>query len=258
MDPGKDRTWRKVMGPHGDTTRTIRGETPLAFCETYGLRISNTYTPQKNKSTWKHSRWGTTHAIDHFMVRREDQGKVCRTLTLHKDIAKEAGLEDWSLYTDHNPIEITMKIGREWQKEEEKRNKKVVKIADMDKIRGQTQEATRWKEEYGKEVTKVIRAARTLKKRDLKWGEISEIVRETALKILGEEPRRDTEPWRKGKERNWKTLGEAVVFWRERSNTLRLRRRQGEQGLAERIKRAEKAKKGRRETQKESRQKMGK
>ena len=117
----------------------------------------------------------------------------------------------------------------------------------MDKIRGHTQEPKIWKDEYGREVTKVIRAARTLKQRELMWGEISEIAKEAALKILGEEPRRDAEPWRRGREGNWKTQGEAVVFWEDISNTLRLRRRQGEQGLEERIKKADKAK---RETEK--------
>ena len=61
----------------------------------------------------------STHAIDHFMVRREDPKTVCTTLTLHKEVVREAGLEDWSLHMDHNPIEVTMEIGREWQEEAE-------------------------------------------------------------------------------------------------------------------------------------------
>ena len=115
----KGQDLENVMAPQGDTTRMIRGETLLAFCETYGLRISNAYTPQKNKATWKHWSWVSTHAIDHFMVRREDPKNVCKTLTLHKEVVREAGLEDWSLHMDNNPIEVTMEIGREWQEEAE-------------------------------------------------------------------------------------------------------------------------------------------
>ena len=42
------------------------------------------------------------------------------------------------------------------------------------------------------------------------------------------------EPWKKSNLEVWKKQGEAVIFMRERANSLRLRKRQGEQVLERR------------------------
>ena len=65
--------------------------------------------------------------------------------TAEQGLSSGASLEHWGLYTDHNPIEITIREGRDWAREEDRRQKRGTKKADMDKVRGQTREAEEWK-----------------------------------------------------------------------------------------------------------------
>ena len=252
---GKDDLWRTVLGPHGDARRTERGEALLAMCETLGMQVANTYSPQKNKYTWRHWRWGTDHAIDHFLVKRADMRRVNQTITLHKEVAGTEGLEHWAPYTDHNPIELTMRVGRDWAQEEERRQRKGIKKADLKKIRGQTKEASEWKRKMQEEIAHQIRTAKKKAREDLTWKEISDIVKGSAYTVLGEAPEREGEPWRRGREEQYKSLGEVVTAAREWHNELRKRKREGEERLDEKIGRANKMKKDaeklRRDTEKQ-------
>ena len=63
VGPTKDKLWTQVLGP------SKGGEELLNFCEQEGLVVANTFSSQKHKATWYHNRWGTAHALDHFLVR---------------------------------------------------------------------------------------------------------------------------------------------------------------------------------------------
>jgi len=239
---GKDRAWKEVLGPHGDARRTERGETLLGFCEANGLSIANTFCAQKDKTTWTNPYWGTRHAIDHMMVQRKGLMMVNKVITLHKEVAMDQKLEHWGLYTDHDPVEMTMREGRDWAREASGKGEGIGR-ADMDKVRGQTAQAKEWKAKFEKEVTERLDERKASQGRKVEWPEVASILRKAAVKVLGPEPKRDTSQWLRTRMNERKRLGEVVAFMRERCNSLRARARRGEGNLRERIRKAEKMKK---------------
>ena len=76
-------SWSHVLGLYGGERRTKGGEELLMFCEQEGLVVAGSYTPQAEKATWFHNRWGTGHILDHFLVRGGDRRWVTSVKTLH-------------------------------------------------------------------------------------------------------------------------------------------------------------------------------
>ena len=117
VGPTKDKLWPHVLGPFGDSRRTKGGEELLHFCEQEGLIVANTFSPQQRKATWFHNRWGTEHALDHFLVRARDKRWAKKVNTLHFSSNSTSHTyslgrpeyycnASWLAYTDHNPIEM--------------------------------------------------------------------------------------------------------------------------------------------------------
>ena len=150
---------------------------------------------------------------------------VNRTITIHNEVAKREGLEHWEMYTDHNPIELTMRVGRDWAREEERKKKKETKKADIAKVRGDTKEAREWRGKLEEEVTRRMQLAKQTSTEELSWRDLAEILRESATQVLGEEPKKEEEPWRRGKTEIWKQIGETIAFMRARCSNLRKRQR---------------------------------
>ena len=99
-----------ALGPHGPPHRNTRGLSLCQFCNEHGLAVANTWTAQRNKTTWWHPRFGTAHLIDYFLITQAHIGNVHRVLTLHPEVAWTAQIDDWTSYTDHNPVEMTVKL----------------------------------------------------------------------------------------------------------------------------------------------------
>ena len=129
VGPTKDKLWTQVLGPFGDSRRTKRGEELLNFCEQEGLVVANTFSSQKHKATWYHNRWGTAHALDHFLVRARDKRWAKKANTVHFSSTcagpntpsigrpQPYSSASWLAYADHNPIEMEWTIGKDWTKD---------------------------------------------------------------------------------------------------------------------------------------------
>ena len=124
-----DGPWSHVLGPYGGERRTKGGEELLMFCEQEGLVVAGSYTPQAEKATWFHNRWGTGHILDHFLVRGGDRRRVTSVKTLHFSGTQSEGhrsrlgrplrfsVTPWLEHTDHDPVELLGKVGRDWRGE---------------------------------------------------------------------------------------------------------------------------------------------
>ena len=99
-----------TLGPHGWRTCNHRGQKLLELCVDNDLVDTHSWTPQRNKATWKHPRFKTEHLIDHFFVARVHGRNVQRTLTQHTELIQEYQLHDWTEYTDHKPIELRINL----------------------------------------------------------------------------------------------------------------------------------------------------
>ena len=117
------------LSSDGGERRTKGGEELLMFCEQEGLVVAGSYTPQAEKATWFHNRWGTGHILDHFLVRGGDRRRVTSVKTLRFSGTQSEGhrnrlgrplrfsVTPWLEHTDHDPVELLGKVGRDWRGE---------------------------------------------------------------------------------------------------------------------------------------------
>lgn len=220
VGPTKDSLWKHVLGPYGDTRRTKGGEELLSFCELEHLVVANTFFAQDKKCTWYHNRWGTEHALDHFLVRNEDRRWVRTVKTLHfssTPAAQEAptlgrsgkyAAASWLAYTDHNPIEMEWIIGKNWAFEASQKAKQDTR-PDVLRLMGTTPEAAALRTMFAEAVTKSLG---TVEADFLDWGSVASILRSCALQVLGPVPPRNPLPWLQGKERELKQLSDQVHY----------------------------------------------
>ena len=57
-----------ALGSHGPPHRNNSGLRLCHFCNEHRLAVANTWTPQRNKTTWWHPRFGSSHLIDYFII----------------------------------------------------------------------------------------------------------------------------------------------------------------------------------------------
>ena len=190
------------MGKFGGTRRTKAGVDLLELCLKEDFSIAGTFHDQPDRSTGTHPRWGTHQEIDHFLVKKDEEWsvkdyKVLRWSRLNgeralgkaetKRIIKgerapvgNNGLIAWSAYTDHAPIEITMKTAqgrRRWV------NKgPVAETPDWAKLAGASGEAKTLKAKLGEELGKTVENSG---ERLDDWGTICNNTYDVALDLLG-------------------------------------------------------------------------
>ncbi|CAK9042446.1 Caroteno-chlorophyll a-c-binding protein [Durusdinium trenchii] len=213
-----DALWTHVLGPYGDSRRTRGGVELLQFCEDEGLVVANTYTAQTHKGTWFHNRWGTEHALDHFLVKASDRRWVRSTRTIHfsstdhESPASRLGRPrffssaSWLEYTDHNPVELMWKIGKDWKAEARSKESELSR-PDVLRLLGSSTEAQTLRLQYANAVTSALE---TVHGQRLDWDAVAMIMKDTALRLLGPCPRREFRPWLRGKERELHELENRV------------------------------------------------
>ena len=90
---------------------------------------------QKVRSTWWHLRYGSEHELDHMLMRQSDRWYLegCKTLHFGRALkgktkqqnrrieAPQVQRPDWVLawryQPDHQPVEITIEVARDWRPE---------------------------------------------------------------------------------------------------------------------------------------------
>ena len=184
----------QALGPHGPANRNYRGSLLLDFCNEHNLAVANTWTPQQNKATWWHPRFGTPHLLDYFLVPHAQIGNVHRVLTIHPQIAWEHHLSDWTSDTDHNPVELTIKLA---PPKGIHRTRNIPVRAATAKGRGNSQQAIALREQYRTELEQRMLAQAPCRT----WDEITTLVTTTAQEIFGvTEPRGSAKPWFVGRQ----------------------------------------------------------
>ena len=218
VGPSKDQDWTHVLGPYGDSRRTKGGEELLHFCEQEGLIVANTFSPQQRKCTWFHFQGGTEHALDHFLVKTEDKRWARKAITLHFSSSSapspsptlgrpsEYASVSWLAFTDHNPIEMEWKIGKDWTLLKPHPNNPCSR-PDVLRMLGSSIEAKTLRSKYSEAVTNALSC---LDGSSLNWDAVADVMKTCALRILGPVPPRHPLPWLKGKEREIKELSNQV------------------------------------------------
>ncbi len=81
------------------------------------MRIADTYTQQNNKGTWWHNGRQTWHELDHVLVKWWDMWHACKVSVIHPERAINLGVAPWQMYTDHKPLEIVLRFGKDWTRQ---------------------------------------------------------------------------------------------------------------------------------------------
>ena len=170
-----------------------RGQRLLELCVDNNLVDTHSWTPQRNKATWKHPRFKTEHLIDHFFVARAHGRNVQRTLTLNTELIQEYQLHDWTEYTDHKPIELRIKLAPPLSY---KRQHEHAPRLATHKGRGNTQEARELRAQYHD----CLQAMLDHCEENLSWEDIRRLTTEAATQVFGCTTRPHPRPWLTGHE----------------------------------------------------------
>ena len=230
----KDSNWRHVLGPYGDDRRTKGGEELLRFCEQEQLVVANTYTRQRqrSKATWYHFKWGTAHALDHFLVRSVDRRWVASVLTVHfastqvssggSRLGRPAALSTapWLAYTDHDPVELSLRVGKDWLGERRSQQSSETRPHVL-RFLGSSREASELRTQYAEVVCKELES---LSGTRVDWDLVAGVMKRSAIKVVGLTPKRHAKPWLQGKESELVALETAV---RNQELSVRTARREG-------------------------------
>ena len=128
--------WDSV-GPFSTPKITVPGQEWRDWCSRHGLRDVASRFQCRNRVSWTHPRYLSQHELDHILVKGVDVWhlKQCRFLVEGSNVTAP-----WSTYTDHNPVELILKVGKHWSPRTHIQSKVV--MPDVARIRGQDAEAS--------------------------------------------------------------------------------------------------------------------
>ncbi|CAE7713008.1 unnamed protein product [Symbiodinium sp. CCMP2592] len=218
VGPTKDSSWRHVLGPYGDDRRTRGGEELLQFCEQEHLVVAGSFTPQRQKATWYHCRFGTAHTLDHFLVRGVDKKWVKSVFTVNFAANQRCSKTSrqgrppkfssapWLEHTDHDPVELVIRVGKDWAGEAQRRRERAPR-PDVLRFLGCSEEAAALRREYANVVSEELER---VSGQFLDWDLVAEVMRKSAFQVVGPTPPRHRKPWLQGKEAELLELETAV------------------------------------------------
>lgn len=188
----RDQEFAEVLGPHGTNNRNTRGTQLLHFCQTQGLVVANTWTPQRNKTSWEHPRFGTQHLLDYYLVANKHLGNTHRVLTLHPQLTVEHNIPYWPEFTDHNPVELKLKLAPPLGF-----NRPLTHVPRPATFKGQgnTEEATRLRNEYQQQLQLKLDTDGIPQT----WQLLSTLLTQTAHQVFGSTEAKKVRPWLQGR-----------------------------------------------------------
>ena len=109
-----ERRWEGVLGEHGQEHSSRYAGEMLNWALEHNLLIANSFTWKRTRATWWHPRYGTGHELDYFAMRQADRWHLVSCRSVHP--ARGTKEEQWTVYTDHVPVELTIRQGHLWTK----------------------------------------------------------------------------------------------------------------------------------------------
>lgn len=203
----------QAVGPHGVGRRNERGRKLVQVCEEMGWSVTNTWTNQRQKTTWKHPRYKSEHLLDYIMVERRHLRNVLRVLTLHRDLADEYGIPDWEEYTDHKPVEMRIKLA---PPKGHRAQQVVAERPALYKGRGTGEQARRLRQRYAEQLAELRQAAGP----GADWRGIQEMTKQAALEVFGRTESRPRRPWFRGREHELLEMNHEVTTKQRRADEL--------------------------------------
>eukprot|EP00972_Heterocapsa_arctica_P073993 10920599-Heterocapsa_arctica.AAC.1 len=147
---GEDGTnYQEEMGIYGESKRNAAGRDLLLWCAANGMLVVNTLFPQGSQesgTTWIHPRWKYGAVLDYFLIPKQDRWHIAT----YKVRQRSTG-EGWGVYTDHNPVEVHLRVGKLWTKRENSFGK-TPKGPNVASMIGISEDAKKKREDWSKAV----------------------------------------------------------------------------------------------------------
>ena len=218
--------WGDVLGPFGNARRSDAGKEWLEWCRNEGWVEAASQYAQRCRGTWWHCRFNTEHVLDHFFLPRAERWHLTACSVVHAGRGMRAGGGDnswqWGPYTDHHPVEMTMRVGKLWVPR--RRAGAREERADVAKLNGMG-EATRtyrrrFQEVAGQKLTELTEGAE-----HVAWQDITQACHQAAVEVVGTVGRKSDRPWLEGHWEELQRMDAAITEGRRADREARARPR---------------------------------
>ena len=176
-------------------------------------------------STWWHPRYGSGHAIDHVLIRDADAWHATRCAAVHpergfdkrcaargrrrRDRVETSG-PSWDNYTDHHPMELSVRTGKLWVPTESVNvQTRLEPQVNLDKMRDSSESAKDSVRDWNAKVESDIREVQET--REVEWVDIVNMCVKHGRQCFGVKPSRKGRPWLQDNVENLRVLDSAVT-----------------------------------------------
>ena len=188
------RSGHSIMGPFAGPKVTKPGAEWRDWCERNGFREAGSRFKQRRRCTWRHPRYRSDHELDHFLVREQDLWHLQSCRILYDGPSVKGS---WTGYTDHNPVECVLRVGKWWRPKKGRRASK--QNPDLAKLRGSGGQAKELRERWQGLVESRLRDLRQeldgTVDETYKWERVCEVCRGVALEVCGVVKDAGGSPW---------------------------------------------------------------
>ena len=166
----------EAMGAFATNKVSFTGQEWREWCLRHSMKDAASRFQFPRRVSWTHPRYLTEHELDHVLVRAKDVWHLrkCRILVEGPSVPFP-----WSPYTDHNPVEAVIRVGKQWQPRGSPTHTEV--RPDVAKMRGAGHSALDLRSQW---VTKVEQRLQALDTQP-NWDLICDICRRTAVEVCG-------------------------------------------------------------------------
>ena len=140
-----------AMEPFGWPKTTVAGREWRIWAEVGGFRDCTSRYQIRHRTTWAHPRFLSEHELDHIFIHESCLWHVVGARVLQEG---PSVCWPWGNYTDHNPVEITLRHGKLWLPKV--KGRPLEEKPDVAKMRGNTDEAIRLRDQWQQEVDRLI------------------------------------------------------------------------------------------------------
>ena len=217
-----DGAWSDVLGPHGYVKRSVAGKEWLTWCRHEGWLEAASQFHQPCRGTWWHCGYNTEHILDHFFLPQAERWHITACRVIHGGHERRPTRKrvpwQWGPYTDHHPVELTLRQGKLWVPAAPSRRGEV--RADVSKLNGMGSAVATYRKRFAEAVDEKLRAQGE-GLADMGWVDVVRTCQESAMEVLGRAIKHPTRPWLEGHEEELRQLDAAITEARRRDREAR-------------------------------------
>ena len=208
-----------VMGRFSNPKLSVAGKEWRVWAEKEGMVECSSRFQLRHRWTWRHPRFLSLHELDHILLSTDGLWHLvsCRVLQEGPNV-----LWPWTSYTDHNPVEVTLRHGKLWPNPVRKATGPVK--PDINKLRGPSNTAQALRKQWVEAVEEklaFVQANNPHQDSNEKWDLLCTTCREAATRICGVLTNSQGAPWLRGKDHEVQQLDRYIVEAQNADRTIR-------------------------------------